>query len=201
MQNPQQLYDNWAKFKSNPQELARTANDEVDESKAYIVFKEIMNGKEAEAPDEATREFVLSLRKLMLRDEFIKGTKKYQNKFLDYVEKALNSLELRTVLDQVSSAGDDTKLDPQVPLPPYQPQPMPMPGMMPMGAPGVPPGQPPQPGGQAPLPGAPASPLAGLPTPGMQVPPQPGQMQAPLPNPMAPPQMGQQGNVSALPPM
>ena len=65
--NPQQLYDHWAKFKADPMALARDAMDDIDESKAYMAYMEIMNGEEPTAPDDCTKEFALTLRKLMLR--------------------------------------------------------------------------------------------------------------------------------------
>lgn len=156
--NPQQLYDNWAKQQTAPMELARDAMEEMDDSKAYVAYIEIMNGKKAKDPDDCTREFVLSLRKLMLRDEFIKAPKKYQKAFLDYVEKAVNSLERRNLLEQLSQ--------PQSPEAPGQP---PQGAIMP-------------PGGGQPGPGAPMS------APGMAPPPPGPQLGSitnglPLPNP------------------
>ena len=202
MPNPQQLYDNWAKFKSSPEELARTAMDETENSKAYIAFKEIMNGKPAEEPKDGNREFILSLRKLMITDEFINAKREYQTKFLAYVEKALKSLEMRTMLDELSQSGDDSKLDPMIPIPPYQPPmpQMPQPGMM-GGAPGAPSAIPPT-GGGIPQPGAPMpSPLQGMPTPGLEAPPnpsmQPGGMSLGV-NPNNP-QLPPAGNVSSMP--
>lgn len=179
MQNPQQLYDNWAKQQNDPMALARDGLDEMDEAKAYIAYVELMAGKSPKDPDDCTKEFVLSLRKLMLRDEFLNAKKKYQMNFLKYVEKAVRSLELRTSLDLMSKEGIQ-ELEPQQPiqpLPPPMPPQMPgmpsqmpgQPGMMPGGIPGQPNvGAPPQ-GAPPPMPG--------------QVPPQP--MQAPQPQ-MAP---------------
>lgn len=160
MPNPQQLYDNWAKFKTDPVALARDAMDELDESEAFVAFKLLMNGKEPKDPDDVSREYVLSLRKLMLTDEFLKAPRKYQEKFLDFVDKALTGLELRMSLDEMAKV-DVQELSPAVPIQPLMPQPQPqapMPGqpMMPGGAPGMPPTAVP-PGAGAPLlPGAPA---------------------------------------------
>ena len=183
LQNPQQLYDNWAKQAADPMALARDGLDEMDEAKAYIAYVEIMAGKEAKDPDDCTKEFVLSLRKLMLRDEFLKAKKKYQVAFLKYVEKAVNSLELRTSLDLMSKGGIQM-LEPQQPI---QPLPPPMPPTPP-GMPGIP-GQP----GMMPPPGMPPMggglpPMGGAPQPG-PMPPQPPQptIQPPMGAP-APPQ-------------
>lgn len=187
MQNPQQLYDNWAKQQTDPMALARDALDEMDEAKAYIAYVEIMAGKEAKEPDDCSKEYVLSLRKLMLRDEFLKAPKKYQKKFLDFVGKAITSLELRTSLDLMSKEGIQM-LEPQEPIQPLPPPMPPMqPGMMPPGQPGAPPmggppGAPPPPGGMPPG-GQPPMP-PGIPQPGM--PPQMGAPQPGLPNPQMP---------------
>lgn len=167
MQNPQQLYDNWAKYKTDPMSLARDALDELDEAKAYVAYVEIMAGKKPEDPDDCSKEFVLSLRKLMLRDEFLKANRKYQQAFIKFTKKALDSLELRTGLDEMSRQGLQS-LDPNVPIQPPQAPQMPMvpaaPGMAPGGASpgmGTPPQAPPllggpmgapQPAGPTPLP-------------------------------------------------
>lgn len=172
MQNPQQLYDNWAKFKTDPMALARDALDEMDEAKAYVAYVEIMGGKDADEPDDCTKEFVLSLRKLMLRDEFLKAPKKYQQKFIAYVKKAVESLELRTSLDLMSKEGIQLldPANPVSPLPPPQPEQPGMPGMPP-GAPGAPPmgGAPMGPPGMMPPGGTPGQPTVGMPPQGAPI--------------------------------
>lgn len=184
MQNPQQLYDNWAKQQTDPMSLARDALDEMDEAKAYIAYVEIMAGKEAKEPDDCSKEFVLSLRKLMIRDEFIKAPRKYQKKFLDYVEKAVNSLELRTSLDIMSKEGIQLlePTQPIQPLPPPQPPMMPDMGGMPPGPPGMmPPGMPPM-GGGAPMPQM-GGPQGGVPLGGPMM---PNPQQPAIPGPQLP---------------
>jgi hypothetical protein len=195
--NPQSVYDNWVKYQTQPEELARDANEQMDSSAAYVAFIEIMAGRPAQDPDDCTKEFVLSLRKLMLRDEFLKAKKKRQLDFLAYVEKALTSLELRTSLDVMSQQGDQM-LDPNIPIQPYQP-PQPQMPMMPGAAPGMS-ATPPQGG----VPGASPSmiPTQGQPSMGM-----PQGMPLPAPSPMngtplqnpANPQLPQAGNPSAIP--
>jgi len=142
LQSPQKLYDNWAKFKTDPMSLARDAMDGVDETKAYMAYTLIMNDVEPEEPKDCNKEYILTLRKLMLSDGFLKAEKKYQNAFLKFVNKAIDSLEKRTALDQMAQQGIQM-LEPNVPLQPPQPEQMgAMPGMPP--APGMPPqGMPP----------------------------------------------------------
>lgn len=196
VQNPQQMYDNWAKQKTDPMALARDALDDVDETKAYVAFVEIMNGKKPDEPDDCTKEFILTLRKIMVRSDFLKAKKSQQKAFLDFYEKALSGLELRTQLDMMGKEGLQ-ELEPDVPLQPLPPPVMPqMAGMPPMGMPpgqpGAPPMTPPQagmvpPNGQPPqapgMPGIHGNPMAPqqLPQPGM---PQP--MQSAIPQQMPP---------------
>lgn len=112
---PQKLYDNWAKFKADPMALARDTMDEVDQTKAYMAYTLIMNGETPAEPDEASREFILALRNLMLRDEFLKAGKKEQTAFAKYVEKAVSLLDLRTSLD-IMSMQSIGNLYPQIPI-------------------------------------------------------------------------------------
>lgn len=195
--NSQQLYDNWAKFTANPAELARSSMDEQDNNKAYIAYTEIMNGEKPKDPDDADKEYVLSLRKLMLTDEFLRAPRNRQGVFLKFVEKAVNSLALRTSLDQMSDEGGVMALDPKNPIPP--PQPPQQPGMPPAASGGPMPPQPPMGSGGPPPPGPmPPSPLGGMPLPpgGAPVPPMGG-----VPPINAPPQLGQIAPQPGLPPI
>lgn len=194
LDNPQQLYDNWAKQNADPMSLARDVNTTVDVAEAYVVYQDIMAGKKVEDKDNPTKEYVLSLRKLMINDEFLKAPKSRQTKFIEYVNKCLDSLEVREQLDEAGQqdpTGQD--LSPSIPLPPLPP-PMPpqQPGMPPTGgAPGMPmpppqgaPGMmPPQP----PLPQGPPQPMPGQPPMGMpQQPMTPSSVMAPQPAPAPP---------------
>lgn len=169
LENPQQLYDNWAKQKADPTSLAREAMDAIDESEAYVAFADIMAGQDVKVKENPNTDYILSLRKLMINDDFLKAKPKLQKKFIDYVTKCVESLEVRTSLEHMADEAPAAQaLLPSVPiepLPPYQPpmmggmgQPMGMPPQgMPMGAPapmisgGIPPGMPPQGMGQPPM--------------------------------------------------
>ena len=190
---PQSLYDNWAKFKSDPMSLARDALDDLDETKAYMDYTIIMAGKEAEEPKDVNKEYVLTCRKLMLTDEFLKAKKKLQAAYLKHVDKAITSLELRTSLDIMSKEGIQL-LEPEQPIQPLPP-PMPIPPPMPM----MPQ---PMPGAIPPAPGQPQpSPMGGLPMPpqpGGMMQPQPVQNGTPIMNP-ANPTMPPAGNPTTLP--
>lgn len=190
MDNPQKRYDNWYKWKTNPESLARDANDAMDESTAYIDYIEIMDGKDAKPREDAKLEHVLTHRKQMTTDEFLKAPRKRQEAFAEHLQKEVTSLTLRTILDEMSQAPGEQgeqNMNPQVPIQPPQP-PMPMGGAMPPSPGMMPPGVPPM-GGAMPPPGG---------MPGMPPMPPPG---APMGvNPMAP-NMPPPGNPAALPPV
>lgn len=175
-ENPQKLYDNWAKQQANPMDLAREGNDTYNDTQAYVEFDEIMAGQTPKLKYDVGKEFILTLRKLMLTDEFLKAKPKYQNALIKRVKEYIDSLELRTSLDEISQ--DPKMLDPSVPIPPPQP---------PQAA--LPSGQPPQ--GLSPNPGQPPAgmpPVPGQPPSGMPMP--------PLGQPMPQPSVGNvfQGN-------
>lgn len=176
LDNPQQLYDNWAKQQGDPMALAREALDTVDESEAYVAYQNIMAGKKVEPKENPSKEYVLSLRKLMIDDRFlnVKGKeRKYQAAFVKYVNECIDSLEYRLSLDEASAVTPEA-LRPQNPVPPAQVlqqqpgTPAPGAGMPPAGmppAPGAPGQAPPMP----PMPGGPPAPMGGMP----QLPPAP----------------------------
>lgn len=141
-ENPQKLYDNWAKQQANPMELARDGNATYDNTQAYVEFDEIMGGQKPKMQYDKDKDFILTLRKLMLTDEFIKSKHpKRQAFFVKRIQEYIDSLELRTSLDQISQQDPQT-LNPDIPIPPPQP---PMPQMQSPGQPqmGTPPlGQP-----------------------------------------------------------
>lgn len=196
LDNPQQLYDNWAKQQQDPMSLARDDMTTVDESEAYIAYQDIMNGKQVEVKENPSKEYIISLRKLLINDEFLmpkdKAKRKYQKDFIEYVNKCIDSVELHMQLDEAAGNGPEA-VRPQVPLPPLQPPQMQQPGM---GAP--------QPGGapepMPPMQGQPMMlPQQGMPMPQMQ-PPMPQNIMAGMPMPGAMPQPQSQ-NPMALPPM
>jgi hypothetical protein len=174
--NPQKLYDNWAKQKTDPMALARDTMEDVEDAKAYMAYEEIMAGKPpTNDPDDCDREFILTLRKIMLSDDFLKHkNRKHKLAFLKYYDEALKSLELRTSLDIMSREGVQLleRNQPVQPLPPPQ-----QPGL------GMPPGMPGQQGGiMPPNPGAVPTPSPGLASQSPQIP------NIPQPVPALPPQ-------------
>lgn len=167
LDNPQQLYDNWAKQKQDPMTLARDALNVVDEAEAFVIYEDIMAGKKVQDKENPTKEYILSLRKLMINDDFLNAKISKQKEFIKYVNKCLDSLEAREQLDEAGQQDPTGQnLRPETPLPPL-PQPQPP---MPMGQPGMPPM------GAVPPQGAPG-----------MMPPQPMPGQPPMGMPMQPP--------------
>jgi hypothetical protein len=143
-ENPQKLYDNWAKQQKDPFELVRDANDAYDDGDAYAEFLDIINGKEPLFKQDASKDFILTLRKLMLTDKYLKAERKYQKAFNDRLKEYLDMYELRQSLDQLSEL-DMGRIAPDQPIPEPQPESQPnmgqqMPGGQPV--PGMQPGMP-----------------------------------------------------------
>jgi hypothetical protein len=157
MDNVQKRYDNWYKWKTDPQSLARDAMDAIDDSEAYVDFIEIMAGRPCKPRDDATREHILTHRKQMLTDGFLKAKTSVQKAFVKHIQDEIKSLELRTTLDQMSQQGLE-ELNPDVPIQPPMPQ-QPQNPATPSG--GMPQMQPPGmgTGGMPPMPGS-AGPMA-----------------------------------------
>lgn len=199
MDSPQKRYDAWYKWKTDPQSLSRDATNVMDENSAHVDYIEIMNGKDAPPRDNVTKEHILTHRKQMLTDDFLKAKKPIQRKFLDHIEKELSSLELRTSLDEMSQAGL-TELDPSVPIQPPTPQGGGM-GTPPMQGQGVPP----QPGSAPPMGALQGQPPMGMPPqgpppgPAMASPNLAAIMQGTGLNNIANPRMPAGGAVTALP--
>lgn len=210
MDNPQKLYDNWVKWKTDPQSLAMdVANNEADRQ-AIVDFTELMDNKKVDQRDNPTPDYIEQMRKLMISDEFLNAKPKTQRNVIEFVKKASDSLQVRTALDELTA--QEKQEQPQTPLPPQiaqsglmpappPPGPAPMPGAMPGQPPTNPMMPPPVPAGM-PAAGAPPvmPPMAGSPIQSIMqsqpVPPMP-QGQPPVLNP-AQPQAST--NVASLPP-
>lgn len=148
-ENPQKLFDNWAKQKTDPLDLVRDANDQYDAGDAYAEFLEILNGKTPAFKDDASKDFILTLRKMQLTDKFLHAPRRYQEAFLKRLKEYLDRYELRTSLDQLSQLDvqkiGESRIPP--PMPDAQFHQM-LQGGPPSGAP-APPSSPP-PGGMGP---------------------------------------------------
>lgn len=180
MPNPQKLYDNWAKYKTDPASLAKDSLDQLDDTEAYIEYVELMDGKKVEPKSDASIHHILAHRKQMITEEFLskaKSSKKVLKAMTKLVTAEVNSLQLRTDLDQLGQQGAEA-LSPNNPPQATEAQaagdqpvlglltpPGATPGMI--APPGVQPLPPPGPGGMG---GMPPSPMGG----GVGGPPPPG---------------------------
>lgn len=197
--NPQKLYDNWVKQSKSPQDLMRDGNEAVDDAEAYSEFLNILNGEDPKPRQDPSKEYILTLRKLMISDKFIKAKSKFRTAFEKRINLYLDSYEQRMALDQLGQE-DIAKIEPGKPvpeepapqLPPGMPGAMPMggqpgmamppqmggaPGMMPGATPGMPPG----------VPGMPPMMGPGMMPPSPQPQPGPGMFAGgPIPNPANP---------------
>ena len=202
--DPQKLYDNWVKEKTNPQSLSMDLSTDEQNRDAIMDFVALMKGDKVEQRDDITPAYLDQFRKSMISDEFLfdKKLKAATKKaIITFANDAMMRLALRTELDEASDAPlPPESLPPelQATLPPPQPQPMmptqPMAGQPPMPMQGQPqPGQP-MPPPQMPMgvgqPAAPPQqvmgtplPPVGMPAPGIQgVMQQAAQPQGPPPN-------------------
>ena len=153
LEGAQNRYDNYAKEKADPMGLARDAMDQVSDGRAFVDFTKIMNGVDVKDFTDRSKEYVLTMRKLMLTDEFLDADAKKQNRLLKFIKKVLDNVERRYALDQATQSQGVEALDPSKPFPPLQPfNPQ---TQMGQGQPGsMAPGGAPAPGGM-PAPGAP----------------------------------------------
>lgn len=174
MDSPQKLYDNFMKWKSDPSQLAMDVQSGDANADAVVDWTELMAGRVPEDRQEPTKEYVDQLRKLLIGgvtgDQFVKAKSKVQSNTLEFINRAVESLELQTELEEASGVPPQPK-----PLPPQilatgvqqvQPQlPQPATQGMPQQIPQMPMGQPPQPGspmqsimGQQPMAAPPVAP-------------------------------------------
>lgn len=148
MDNPQKLYDNLMKWKSAPDQLAMDiANNDADED-AMVDFTELMAGKEVKQRPNPSADYVEQMRQNMITDEFLKAKKSIQNKVVKFVQKAANSLAVRTELEQMSQDNAKPAQPQEIPaqimqtmqpmVPPQIPMQPPMMGQPPMGQPQTP---------------------------------------------------------------
>ena len=136
MDQPQKLYDNLMKFKTDPRQLAVDLFDDNENKDAIIDFTQLMNGDEVEERDDATMGYIEQMRKLMISDKFFKAKSKVRNDIIKFVNKVLDSVEIREQLNKLTEAEKENPTpvplpeDVQQTVPPLQPMMQPQ---MPMG--------------------------------------------------------------------
>lgn len=132
MDKPQRRYDDWVKWKTAPQDLAKEAADQEQDDHAYVEFMEMLGGNVVKPYEEADMAHILTHRKQLIDQKFLSAKDKIKKIILDHVQMETQLFQARNALDEMSAP--------------------PMPQQPPMGAPGMPPG------GQPPMPGAPQGP-------------------------------------------
>lgn len=183
MDQPQKLYDNLMKWKTDPQQLAVDLGNEDQDMDAIKDFDALLDGDKVEQRDDTTYEYVEQMRKLLVQELakpksfYKKGKRANISKIVTFIDGAVESLNTKTQIDQMTQAEQQQPqqaplpapvqatftqmvqpVGPQMPIMPGQGQPMggqpmgqPMPQMPPqgMGAPQQPPmgAQPPMPQG------------------------------------------------------
>lgn len=139
MDQPQKLYDNFMKWKSDPTQLAMDISDSDSDTDAIVDWTELIAGRTPSDRQDPTEQYVEQMRKLLITDEFREAKAKIQRNIIGFINRAIDSLEMRLELDKASAQPPEPK-----PLPPQvlatgvqQVQPM-MPQMPPQGMPPLP---------------------------------------------------------------
>lgn len=191
MDRPQKLYDNLMKWKSDPTALAMDIASNDANADAVVDWTELLDGRAPEQREDPTHEYIEQMRKMLITDEFRSAKPKIQSNIIKFINKAVDSFEIRSELDNASKQPEEPKPLPQqvvaTGVPQIQPQmPMMPQGMPPVASQGMPPqGAPMQP----PMP--PASPIQAImqqPSQGQPIPLNP-QPQTNLTNPTEIPQV------------
>lgn len=181
MEQPQKLYDNFMKWKSDPTALSMDISGDDADTDAVVDWTELMAGRTPAMRDDPTQHYVEQMRKLLITDEFRKAKPKIQSTVIKFINEAVDSLELHNELEEASGQKPEPVPLPQAVLDTgvQQVQPV-MPMGSPMGAPMMPPM------------GAPMGAPQGMPQPAPAMP------QMPPASPMQ--SIMQQGPVPGVPP-
>ena len=189
MDQPQKLYDNLMKFKTDPRQLAVDLFDGEQDKDAIIDFAQLMEGKEVEQRDDADMAYIEQMRKSLLDEivkpkesnRYLKLTSKQRNNIVKFINSTLDSVEIRKQLEDLTKQEEE------------QPTPVPMPQVIqstvpPMMPPmqGMPVQQPMQPGMQPQMPMQPQQGMP-MPQPQMQTQMAPQQPMQQMQSPMLPP--------------
>lgn len=167
MKNADQRYETLVKFKMSPESLSEDVRQEQQNRQAYIDFACIMGGEDVKGHDDVDAEHILAHRAQITTDRFLYASRDRQQKMLAHIQEEVQLLSNRVKLQEASMQG--LLVDPNIPVTPTIPEPMPQqPQMPPMGGQPMPTGdQLMQQGGmpmpQAPQGGAPMNPEQAIP--------------------------------------
>ena len=131
MDQPQKLYDNLMKWKTDPQQLAVDLQDDSENKDAIIDFASLMNGDNVEQRDDVTEKYIEQMRKLLISDKYFKASSKIRNAIIKFINTSLDSLEIRKEIDSLTASEEQqqpTQPMPQAVQQTIQPAPVQMPG-------------------------------------------------------------------------
>lgn len=145
MDQPQKLYDNLIKWQKDPQQLAIDLGNTDENKDAIMDFAELIKGEEPKQRDDISYQYIDQMRKQLISNEFLKAPSKVRNNIMKFVNKAIDSLELRKSIDEATKSEEQQPViaplppqvqqtmnpQPQLPQAPMMPGGIVQPGMMP----------------------------------------------------------------------
>lgn len=128
MKNADQRYDTLVKFKMSPDSLTTELRSEMQNRQAYIDFACIMNGEDVKGHDDVDAEHILAHRQQITTDRFLYADQERQKAMVNHIQEEVFLLSQRVKLQEASMQG--LLLDPNTPVTPEVPEPMPQEMMM-----------------------------------------------------------------------
>lgn len=128
MKNADQRYDTLVKFKMSPDSLTTELRSEMQNRQAYIDFACIMNGEDVKGHDDVDAEHILAHRQQITTDRFLYADQERQKAMVNHIQEEVFLLSQRVKLQEASMQG--LLLDPNMPVTPEVPEPMPQEMMM-----------------------------------------------------------------------
>lgn len=138
MKNADQRYDTLVKFKMSPDSLTTELRAEMQNRQAYIDFACIMNGEDVKGHDDVDAEHILAHRTQITTDKFLYADQERQKAMVNHIQQEVFLLSQRVKLQEASMQG--LLLDPNTPVTPEIPEPMPQNMMAQQGMAGQPAG-------------------------------------------------------------
>jgi len=121
MDRPQERYENWVKWKTDPQSLSQEAKDQVEDHEALVEYVRVMANEKVEPNNNPTQKHIETHRMQMTTDDFItKSTAKQRSAMTKLVGEEIKLMNLQMALRQVT-APTPVDISGQGPQPP-QPQ-------------------------------------------------------------------------------
>lgn len=129
MKNADSRYNTLVKFKMSPESVSSEIMAENQNRMAYIDFACIMNGEDIKGHDDVDAEHILAHRAQIMTDKFLYAKQDRQRAMINHIQEEVQLLSQRVKLQEASMQG--LLLDPNMPVTPEVPEPMPQPMQMP----------------------------------------------------------------------